>query len=254
MRKPRGLSSNKPSVHIDKDRGYEPIVLQRRASLRADAIQCNALIERINSSCGVSNASVPARMQVSRAFSGANRGIGASEDTTQGDRPARSSMQPQETYSTLYHVGGYLMAASIFFCAVFIFAIKAKAQELRPGDLTPGPVHCIGAQKHINNVLKKTGMFKDAFALSGEGARQVSQNIFNHIPAADHIIVIRQIDGGSIMVPCVWGKNGPEWAGEQSNRVEVDFKFKRDLEQPQTVLEQPIEEPKKKRTRRAEKK
>lgn len=128
------------------------------------------------------------------------------------------------------------LVGCIVLAGVFIFAVKAKAQELRPGDLTPGPVFCQGAQKHINNVLKKSGMFKDAFALSGDGARQVSQNIFNHVPAADHIIVIRQIDGGSIMVPCVWGKNGPEWAGEQSNRVEVDFHFRRELENPKTEI------------------
>lgn len=159
---------------------------------------------------------------------------------------------PQESYSTLYHVGGYMMAASIVLCSIFIFAVKAKAQELRPGDLSPGPVYCQGAQKHIKTVLSKTGMFKDAFALSGEGARQVSQNVFNHVPAADHILIIRQVDGGSIMVPCVWGKNGPEWAGNQSNRVTVDFVFKRELENPKTEIQpdgvDELPKPKKKRS------
>lgn len=151
---------------------------------------------------------------------------------------------------------GYIgFAALIAMLGVVVaYAPRAKAQPTAEQMFAPPEVFCTGAQHHIKNVLSKTGMFKDAFPLSGEGARQVSKNIFNHTPPADHIIIIRQVNGGSIMVPCVWGKNGPEWAGEQSNRVEVDFKFKRDLEQPQTVLEQPIEEPKKKRTRRAEKK
>jgi hypothetical protein len=147
---------------------------------------------------------------------------------------------------------------ALFGCCVvglaLIFTPRAKAQEIRPGDLTPGPVHCVGAQNHIKNVLSKTGMFKDAFALSGEPARNVSQNIFNHIPPADHIIVIRQTNSGSIMVPCVWGPNGPVWAGDHSNRVEIDFQFRRELDNPKTETTGSVEEPKqRKRTRKAEK-
>lgn len=131
-----------------------------------------------------------------------------------------------------------LIAMSI---AVSFYATKAKAQPTSAQIFAPMEVFCSGSQKHIVNVLSKTGMFRDAFALSGEGARQVSKNIFNHTPPADHIIIIRQTNSGSIMVPCVLGKNGPEWAGEQSNRVEIDFVFKRDLDNPKTeVSEQPI--------------
>lgn len=155
-------------------------------------------------------------------------------------------------------VAGYIGFAALIAMGIVVaaYAPRVKAQEIRPGDLTPGPIFCQGAQKHIQNVIKKTKMFKDAFALSGEPARNVSQNIFNHVPPADHVIVIRQNDGGSIMVPCVWGKNGPEWAGDQSNRVEIDFVFKRDLDNPKTEAPQTVDadqlpKPKKKK-RKAE--
>lgn len=153
-----------------------------------------------------------------------------------------------ERRSVLDYVADGALIALCVFGAALILTPRAKAQELNPGDLSPHPIHCVGAQKHIKNVLSKTGMFKDAFALSGEGARQVSQNIFNHNPPADHILIIRQINGGSIMVPCVWGKNGPQWAGEQSNRVEIDFKFARELAEPNTDL--PADEMPKKRAKK----
>jgi hypothetical protein len=158
---------------------------------------------------------------------------------------------PQESYSTLYHVGGYLMAASIFFCAVFIFAIKAKAQELRPGDLSPGPVWCGGVDKHLKAV-RGNPMFRKPRAISGDEARYWSGEVFGYALPVDHAILIPQVDGGAILVPCLWGEKGPSFDGKQATRIQIDMQFKRGLEQP--VSEQPIEEPKKKRTRRAEKK
>jgi hypothetical protein len=173
------------------------------------------------------------------------------------ERMQRDLNIPQETTFPGEKIAGYVGFAALIAMTVVVvaYAPRVKAQEIQPGDLTPGPVWCQGAQKHIKNVLSKTGMFKDAFALSGEGARQVSENIFGHVPPADHIIIIRQVNSGSIMVPCIWGKNGPEWDGNQSNRVEIDFVFKRDLEQPKTEPVEKIEEPqkpKKKRTRKGE--
>lgn len=151
---------------------------------------------------------------------------------------------------------GWVLGSCCVACLFFVFVVKAKAQSPTVQEMVAPPeVFCSDPKKHINNVLKKTGMFKDAFPLSGEPARNVSRNIFNHIPPADHVVIIRQTNGGSIMVPCVWGKNGPEWSGEQSNRVAVDFEFKRDLENPKTEINSPgVDDlPKhKKRTRKAE--
>lgn len=208
--------------------------------------------------CGaVSGALVPQRPisvgrsgNVSRMFllgSATDPSIGESNDLERREKAlgphsgqAGVAPCPQETHPK--SIGGTIAEWTMIVCIIaasaFIFSVKAKAQ-----NLSPYPVFCQGAQKHIKNVLSKTGMFKDAFALSGEGARQVSQNIFNHVPAADHVIIIRQINGGSIMVPCVWGKNGPQWAGEQSNRVTVDFVFKRELENPKTEI--PVQETRK---------
>lgn len=221
MRKPRGLRSNTPYVHIEKDRGGEAIVLNSiRGRFQQQAQECAAEIDRINSSCGESVRS-PARIPYECGLS---------------TRKDDEDILPQETYSTLYHVGGIGLAASLVVALTFIFIVKAKAQPTAEQMFSPPEVFCTGAQHHIKNVLSKTGMFKDAFPLSGEGARQVSKNIFNHTPPADHILIIRQVNGGSIMVPCVWGKSGPEWSGEQSNRVEIDFVFRRELETPKTQI------------------
>jgi hypothetical protein len=161
-------------------------------------------------------------------------------DIESGLQKMRRDIEKQEPYreSSLYTFGFSLMAVAIAAGLIVIAAYvpRVKAQEAM---FAPPQVFCQGAQKHINSTLKHAKMFKDAFAPSGEGARQVSQNIFNHIPAADHVIIIRQNNGGSIMVPCVWGKNGPEWSGEQSNRVAIDFVFKRDLDNPKTEINQP---------------
>lgn len=143
-------------------------------------------------------------------------------------------------------IAAEIVLAVCLLAMLSMFPFRAKAQNPTAEQIfAPMEVFCTGAQKHIKNVLSKTGMFKDAFPLSGEGARQVSKNVFDHSPPADHVIIIRQTGGGSIMVPCVLGKNGPHWAGNQAQRVAVDFVFKRDLENPKTELPEQQQQPRK---------
>jgi hypothetical protein len=55
----------------------------------------------------------------------------ASERCGLPTRKAGSGTLPQETYSSLYHIGGLLMGASLIVMSVFIFAVKAKAEEIK---------------------------------------------------------------------------------------------------------------------------
>jgi hypothetical protein len=203
--------------HIEKDRNNEAIVL-RRAQFREDAKECAALIDRINSSCGgvEGHASLMAA-QPRFLPSTAAAGI----------KPC-----PQEAItSTLPIFGKALMIGAIL--AALAYVPFAQGQQLAAGDLRPGPVYCPDPQKHIAN-LTKAGMFRRPRAISGPEAAYWSHEVFGYVPPLDHAIVVPQTDGGTILVPCVIGPNGPMWGGEQSNRVAIDQTYRRGLATPAT--------------------
>lgn len=326
MRSPRLLRSNTPSVHIDKDRGGEAIVLspiQSRSSIEreiTDGLERMQVQLGMNSSCGGVEAdtlvSSSAEKAAERSVQGVETGRNAVLQTAGPRRQAQAfgvgvAPRPQEAHhecrserrgetwghgtstpegitpaacrltsgrtgvSTLSEKGGAQTSASgvtgrrdgrhpksfgmkiaeatLIGCCivglVLMFTPRAKAQQLAQGDLTPGPVYCNDASEKLAK-LKGNPQFRTPRAISGYEAAYWSQEVFGFVPPLDHAIVIPQTDGGTILVPCVIGPDGPMWGSEQSNRVAIDQTYRRSLSSPMTDRpEQQTKAPK--RTRKA---
>lgn len=103
--------------------------------------------------------------------------------------------------------------------------------------LAPVEIRCSGVNEQLAK-LKRMPTYKAARSFGGDTARWLSQQVFNYNPPLDEFILVSQTDGGTILIPCMFGNL---WAGKQSGRVAIDMKWKRGLETPVTDLPEPME-------------
>lgn len=160
----------------------------------------------------------------------------------------------------------WAMVGCIIAAGAFIFVVKAKAQQLNPGDLSPGPVWCSNSASQVKKIeaglgkiLKKPVSVREVRPISGGEAAYWSNQVFGYAPPVDHMIVVPISDGRTILLPCMNGPHGPYWAGSQSSQVRavaIDTEYQRTINTPKTDIPQPngvdqLPKPKK-RTRKAE--
>lgn len=217
-----------------------------RASFQQNAIECAAIIDRINSSCGGVEGHVRHNDHLP---TGTGDGIAPCLDDTWYGEQARSLALagikpcPQETSITYRIATGAMIIAIVLAFATAATAQTPTQDQLFSGQVSYPPSESLekcGNVKQMIEAMKFQKLYRAHYEYFGDGAAHLTGEVAAQVPPATHAVVIVTTRRQSLILGC----NGNDWTPTQ---VSIDMNFDHQFKNFDRQAEQPVKRKSKKR-------